>query len=588
MNIRVVQRALVPLAGFVALACGLYPFSPAVMPQYKIYFGDNHAHTSYSDGLGARKPGGIWPPGPHPTPADAFSQARDSGLSDYLVISEHSGYAPGIYFNLDASMWESARKMADDQTKEGSFISIAGLEYSPASSDSHLEGHMNIFNSGAEFFPEPRGQEEFYDMLAHRDGIIAQWNHPSLQYARNNFKQFAGWTPARNRAIAMLEIYSNDQGRMESAYQLALDRNWKICPAANSDTHTANWILGYETRAAVLAKDLTRESIYDAWRNRRCYATENRNLRISYQINGYPMGSSIPLASRYTALLQVEDPDTQLADEKIRTIELVTNRGAIVASRRFDGHKVEWTNPIASTGSSAYYYARITNEKGQMAWTAPIWVPASRMTVTPIPGVTDQLNLAWAGTRTGEEGYQIWRSTAVDTLWQLWKTVEADTSNYVDETVHAGTKYFYKVRPYNGARMYSFSEAASATTASRETVAPTVPTGLTLLSQSRKLIEFVFSPSTDDQLLMGYGMVRNGVDVPLGGFAGFTERLVSGKTMVKASDVDYPGRGHTIEPDTTYRYQIYAVDWAGNKSGLSETFTVKTNPLAGTPAPGTP
>src|SRR5678815_1222562 len=109
-------------------------------------------------------------------------------------------------------------------------------------------------------------------MIAKNPAIVAQWNHPSLQYVGNNFKQFSGWTPERNRVISLLEIASEDQGRMESAYRLALDRNWKVAPIASSDTHTANWATGYETRTAVLATQLTTAAIYDAWKNRRCYA----------------------------------------------------------------------------------------------------------------------------------------------------------------------------------------------------------------------------------------------------------------------------------------------------------------------------
>ncbi|MBC7925736.1 MAG: hypothetical protein H7039_08770, partial [Bryobacteraceae bacterium] len=190
------QRNPIRVAGIFALACALYAFGQASVPEYNIYYGDNHAHTSYSDGMGRRNPDGTAPPGRRPTPADAFAQARASGLADYFVASEHSGYARGAYFNLNPALWESARKMADEGSKDGAFIAIAGLEYSPQGK--FLEGHMNVFNTGSELYPDPHPREEFYDLIANKDGVVAQWNHPALQYDLNNFKQFSGWTPARN------------------------------------------------------------------------------------------------------------------------------------------------------------------------------------------------------------------------------------------------------------------------------------------------------------------------------------------------------------------------------------------------------
>ena len=37
--------------------------------------------------------------------------------------------------------------------------------------------------------------------------------------------------------------------------------------------------------------DLSRDSLYEAIRERRTYATEDENLRISYKVNGNTMGS---------------------------------------------------------------------------------------------------------------------------------------------------------------------------------------------------------------------------------------------------------------------------------------------------------
>ena len=455
-------------------------------------------------------------------------------------------------------------------------MGIVGPEYSPpASVESHLEGHMNVFNSGDVFFPEPLDQDEFYDLLAKTPSLLAQWNHPSLQYAGNHFRHFKGWTPARNQVISMLEIYSEDQGRMESAYQLALDRNWRVAPIASSDTHSANWATGYEARTAVLATELTREAIFAAWRARRCYATENRNLRVEFEINGYPMGAVIPLASRYDMTLRLTDPDTAEEGDRLRLAEIVSRNGAVVESKVMNSHQAVWTHRLPNGEDATYFRARVRNAKGQIAWTAPIWLPASQTTARPVAGIGDQINLAWKPAARQSDSYEIWRRSSADSAYKLWKQVSPDLNTYADENALPGTVYFYKVRAIAIGKAAPFSNEATAMADPPDATPPAVPKGLKILPNQAGRVEFSFPPASDDRLLMGYGMVRDAEDLHLGKFAGFTDRLIEGVNQVRGVDVDYATQRHRVLPGATYKYQVYAIDSSGNRSALSEALVVK-------------
>jgi hypothetical protein len=59
-------------------------------------------------------------------------------------------------------------------------------------------------------------------------------------------------------------------------------------------------------------------------------------------------------------------------------VEIVSDDGAIVASRSASGSSVAWSTTLTS-GTSHYYYARISTASGPdglpgpTAWTAPVW-----------------------------------------------------------------------------------------------------------------------------------------------------------------------------------------------------------------------
>jgi hypothetical protein len=59
-------------------------------------------------------------------------------------------------------------------------------------------------------------------------------------------------------------------------------------------------------------------------------------------------------------------------------VEIVSDGGAVVASKSFNSATVEWTTTLTSD-SAQYFYVRVTTasnlsgEEGVTAWTAPVW-----------------------------------------------------------------------------------------------------------------------------------------------------------------------------------------------------------------------
>lgn len=310
---------------------------------YNIYFGDLHNHTNISDGSG--------------TPEKAYSQARDDGHADFLAITDHSSF-------FDDRVWKLIADTAENYTTT-SFTALRGFELTES------WAHMNIFNT--DWYIKYASIEKAYDTLAKCKDAVAQWNHPGGFTAENSPLSY--YSPAIDSVINLLEIYNGKRRWYFREYQAALDRGWHVGPSANSDNHCATWITGYEYRTAVLASSVDRDSLYDAMRNRRTYATMDKNLKIYYTINGHIMGSIIPDSSVLMFRVVISDPDTADWIEKIKKVELISNYGHVVADTAPDAHKVVWERDLdyCTQYINTYYYLKMSMDDG-FAITAPIWI----------------------------------------------------------------------------------------------------------------------------------------------------------------------------------------------------------------------
>jgi hypothetical protein len=324
---------------------------------YNLYFGDLHTHTSYSDGTG--------------TPWEAYEAAIDAG-ADFMAVTDHIAIWNAYYaWTATQEEWDDLLAAADYYTSKR-FVAMAGYE---AWLLADL-GEINVFNT-RELPPGPLVNRldrlpVFYDWLAQQPGAIGQFNHPL--YVSDNFLNYSFLTETRDQGMGVLENLIDADS--ESSYILALDAGWHIMPAANSDTHSADWISGSEVRTVLLAPSLSPEDLYEAMRTSRGYATQDKNLQIRYTLNGAVMGSVLSPTSAYEVSVQISDPDG--AADAIRLVEIVSDGGAVVASISADSATVEWTTTLTSD-TAHYFYVRVTTasnlsgEEGVTAWTAPVW-----------------------------------------------------------------------------------------------------------------------------------------------------------------------------------------------------------------------
>ncbi len=342
------------LAGVFALIIALcmIPAVNAAEPGFNFYFGNLHAHTSYSDGMG--------------TPSDAYSQVSTQGDMDFFSLTEHGYYFQEI---TNIHLWYKSIEEADLFYKEGEFVSLVGYEWT------HSEGHMNGYGT-----PKAASRDTQRDLTSfinylHEFGGFATFNHPNPEI-QPNWNDFSYWSYADD-VVTMLEVGSGAyyrNTRNEPSYIKALDRGWKIGAVNNQDNHRDDWGKAANVRTGLIAKELTRQSVMDAMRNMRTYSTEDRNARVMISSGASIMGDTIifmgsGLGLKFDFDIYAQDPN----GEVFSSIKLITNGGKVAASiGQFTGGTCSFN--VEPDLDYNYYYAKLVQADGDTIITTPIWV----------------------------------------------------------------------------------------------------------------------------------------------------------------------------------------------------------------------
>lgn len=333
-----------------------------------LYFGQLHSHTNLSDGTG--------------TVDEAYQYAENVANVDFLAITDHSNWFDNdIKANIadgSASIkWKTGRDAADKYTKNGEFIAIYGYEMTWSGSTGGY-GHINTFNTeGFETRSNSKMDlKSYYNTLKTQPQSLAQFNHPGNTFG--DFSDFAYYDADIDAVINLIEV-GNGEGEIGSSgyfqsyeyYTRALDKGWHLAPTNNQDNHKGKWGNANTGRTVIEASDLTRESIYDAIREMRVYATEDENLRISYEVNGNTMGSILPDTDNLNFKINIEDINE---GDNIKKISIIGDGGKVVQSiDNVNSTNKEWEFSLDESTSS-YYYVRVEQTDNDIAVTSPVWV----------------------------------------------------------------------------------------------------------------------------------------------------------------------------------------------------------------------
>ena len=135
---------------------------------------------------------------------------------------------------------------------------------------------------------------------------------------------------------------------------------------------------------AVFAPELTREALFDALWARRCYATTSRRILLDVALGEHAMGSDLsaedaaPFADERSIAIRA------IAHGEIDRIEVVRNNvtvDSVEVGRESESLTYTDHTPLAEVPAVSeqapdvvFYYVRVIEADGNMAWSSPIWL----------------------------------------------------------------------------------------------------------------------------------------------------------------------------------------------------------------------
>ena len=361
--------------------------------KYQHYFGQLHSHTQYSDGAG--------------TLTDALRYVENLPASanvQFVAFTDHSNYFDSSSSpNEEAALYNASLVKDSDashswktykdtiakfnEDNAGSMVAIGGFEMTWSGGP----GHINTFNTPGIVSrnnktlnnkTDDAGMKAYYALLSQAEGAtsISQFNHPGTTFG--NFKDFNYWDPVIDSRMYMVEV-GNGEGAIGAGgyypsyeqYIMALDKGWHLAPTNNQDNHKGKWGNANDARDVILTDDFSEQGIYEAIRALRMYATEDKNLELTYTVNGLMMGSSITeVPDKLNIEVTVNDPD---ASDSIAKVEVVANSGKVAYT--WDNAAQLGSGKLSATldPSYSYYFIRVTQKDGDLAVTSPVWVGES-------------------------------------------------------------------------------------------------------------------------------------------------------------------------------------------------------------------
>ncbi len=334
----------------------------------RLYRGEFHRHTeltAHRDGDGLLE--------------DMWRYALDAAQLDWMGNGDHdNGF--GVEYH-----WWQVQKTTDLFHVPPRFVSV----YSYERSNPWPNGHRNVILPMRGVRPLPRG-----DLRG-----TPETGSPDTKMLYAYVKRFGGICAAHTSATSMgtdwrdndplaepvVEIFQGARQPYQSYEHLgapraaprtskpfryragfvwqALAKGYRLgfqCSSDHFSTHIAY--------AVIIAPRCTRESILDAFRRRHCYGA-NDAIVLSVRCGDQIMGDEFVWHGR--PRLEIEVHGTA----PIRAVHVIRNNRYVYVSRPGSPVcKLSFTDDDVVPGKMYYYYVRVEQQNGAMAWSSPMWI----------------------------------------------------------------------------------------------------------------------------------------------------------------------------------------------------------------------
>jgi hypothetical protein len=339
---------------------------------YKIYRGDLHRHTDISgDGPGD---GSLM---------DLHRYAIDAAALDFVLVADHNMGDDNEY------CWWRTQQANELYTVPGKFISMYGYERSVK----YPNGHRNVIwperghrTLAVPVKPVPGAFKtdtaRLYEYLRKTGGICTlhtsasdqgtDWNDPHDPELEPFVELFQGYHTSYEylgapKAIDDKSDMIHGLYKSDGFVSRALEKGYKLGFQSSSD-HISTHV----SYACVLAEDFSRKGLVDAMKKRHTYAATD-NIVLDVRLGNHLMGDEVR-ANRPEFEVVVLGTAPLASVEIFRGTEVVHTERPAGPDARF-----QWQDLNPPRGEKAvYYYVRVQQQDGNMAWGSPIWVSGDR------------------------------------------------------------------------------------------------------------------------------------------------------------------------------------------------------------------
>ncbi|OGV78580.1 MAG: hypothetical protein A3K19_32085 [Lentisphaerae bacterium RIFOXYB12_FULL_65_16] len=364
-------RVIDPASG---LECWANPvFVTPAPPVERIYWGDPHWQTFFSDGIRC--------------PEELYAFARDEAFLDFGAISDHVEA-------LTDRQWDYFIAVTNDHNSPGRFVTLVGQEWTNS-----RPGHRNIYYR-ADHGPILRCTDPRYDTLpklwAALDNLreldpIAIPHHSANKVMGCDWE--LGWNPTYEKAVEVYSVWGSSEcpaaqgnprpiracdGEVQGRHVIdALRKGYRFGFVGGGDIHDGrpgddlharqSDVAGYadlypQGLTACIAPCLMRDAIFDSIKGRRTYATTLSRIYLDTEWQAQGDKKRGRLAIRAAS------------EAGILNVAIIGNEGEIERVQpEADSRRIEAVVDVGELAPDRFCYVRVATKRGDMAWSSPAW-----------------------------------------------------------------------------------------------------------------------------------------------------------------------------------------------------------------------
>ncbi len=343
------------------------------------YYGNLHAHTSYSDG--GKDSSTL-------TPANAYEYAKNSLCMDFLGISEHNHALAGMHM-VD---WQPGLNQAA-AASTSKFLALYGMEWGVISDG----GHVLVYGTDKLIGWENNNHQLFVAKSDYtgNNGLFKTINalgSPALAILAHpgssdfNYLSENAYNPSADSAIvgsalesgpafSTVTNYTAPDNNLEyySYYLKMLAKGYHLGPNIDHDNHYTTFGRTSYSRLAVLSPTLSRNDFFAALKKRQFFATQDCDTRAAFWLNNQPMGSITEGNTPPAIAIYAADPTNSTIKPFIKLMHGVAGSN-VTPTTIFTatGNQLTYTHTAALNDVEGYYFADITIN-GNRTITSPVW-----------------------------------------------------------------------------------------------------------------------------------------------------------------------------------------------------------------------